>query len=129
MDGFDHHCDWLDNCIGRANYRLFNALILLVELFTLELIASEVFAFEKWGDYEDHLNFSIIAFSLLINFGIACFTLVLILFHVYLRSRGLTTYEFIKNRHRKGARRRCKVGEEAAKELETERRHDYWVKY
>ena len=33
IDNYDHHCDWLNQCIGRANAKPFFAFILTLDLF------------------------------------------------------------------------------------------------
>ena len=42
MDRFDHHCKWLNQCIGKKNYSVFllcvaSAIVGMVGIFTLSV--------------------------------------------------------------------------------------------
>jgi hypothetical protein len=47
VEGFDHHCYWVNNCIGKANLFLFIAFILITAaniLFNIILSAMALFS-------------------------------------------------------------------------------------
>lgn len=110
-DLFDHHCKWLNNCIGGKNYADFLILITILLLQTLfYIIVSLIFiisaiadndkfqeGFDVW--YGAELNrYGLIVYIIIINLLCALivfFTVSLILLHLKLRKWGLTAYEYI----------------------------------
>lgn len=97
VEGFDHHCPWIGNCIGKRNYFYFVYFIFTLSLLcaaSICLAAFNIFELndEPWGVY------SIFSVVNLVIGGI--FTLLiycLLFFHLYLISIGMTTNEKIKN--------------------------------
>ena len=47
--GFDHHCKWLNNCIGAANYRPFFCLITLVVAKAAIQLGVGACVFARWA--------------------------------------------------------------------------------
>ena len=94
--GFDHHCDWLNVCIGRANYRYFYTLICGLEV---NLILQMTVQGMTLGSTDVSVGEIVgIAISLVLC---AMFTVVfayLIGFHMYISVRGLTTFEYMSLR-------------------------------
>ncbi len=103
--GFDHHCKWINNCIGERNYGWFVGMIVslpvavgaylaLCGLFILEATRSPLTAamVVVW----------VIAVPLA-AFG--AMDLSLLCFHMYLRSRNMTTYQWIIERTIDGEQR------------------------
>lgn len=95
IEEFDHHCIWLNHCIGRRNYRFFFAFIVFQ---TIDLILSIAMCTWSVKDAED----SIIALTiLLISIGLLVLltlpVLSLMVFHAIILLRGQTTHEFVSN--------------------------------
>ena len=113
IEGFDHHCKWLNQCIGRKNYRCF-----IVSISTACLLSSAVFflclveislLYKNEGAQQIYPRFLKMTISqtlftgfagtFLVLSGVAAALLVhLCVFHMFIFWHGLTTYEYIKLR-------------------------------
>jgi hypothetical protein len=107
--GFDHHCRWLNNCIGAKNYREFIILIVAFEINQVALIGANfqqiIFAmttnqlrelisdvFTSSFYYPVLVLYLLVAVSSLVPI---CVNGYLIGFHILLKTKGLSTYEYI----------------------------------
>lgn len=100
--GFDHHCDWLNNCIGKANYNGFRALIgwLAAYITWGMLLVLSMFAtgqmMEKDAD-TGRLKWHAICIyvEIAITVPMMIFVVQLALYHVWLASNGWSTFDHI----------------------------------
>lgn len=120
VPGFDHHCRWLNSCIGTRNYPLFAffmcfawigmAWVAAISLYVIQLALRNVSAFKRrMSDQAYHSNSN--AFPAIMVFNFVCLLIAvagigalgkLISFHVYLRYTNQTTYgRIIKRRLKK----------------------------
>lgn len=112
VEGFDHHCKWLNQCIGRKNYFHFgisitSACLLCVAICLLGVIEISLFFMcnERGACIHPRfVNTSIhpIAFTFLSGIfillsGLGSGLLIhLCAFHAYIKWKGWTTYEYIR---------------------------------
>eukprot|EP00232_Nephroselmis_pyriformis_P006826 CAMPEP_0182883704 /NCGR_PEP_ID=MMETSP0034_2-20130328/18545_1 /TAXON_ID=156128 /ORGANISM="Nephroselmis pyriformis, Strain CCMP717" /LENGTH=247 /DNA_ID=CAMNT_0025016853 /DNA_START=176 /DNA_END=915 /DNA_ORIENTATION=- len=138
VDIFDHHCKWLNNCVGAANYRGFLYLVGVTLLQLVIQVATGIYlfvlCFTEKGDMRRLLRESSYAggldlTGLTVLLGVylaillgACVLLgELFFFHQLLRIKNLTTYDYIqlerersKVEHRERRAARQQAGEGAA---------------
>lgn len=96
---FDHHCSWLKTCIGKSNYAQF--ITFLVSLFA-EGILVFLTAMFGWTNVGDHrmAGYVLLGIAYFGSCLITGFSLLLLLFHMFLLIKGKTTYQYIKGRFR-----------------------------
>ena len=109
VKGFDHHCLWLNNCIGIRNYSKFIALVIVYlchAIFSLNLAISVHYLeqldykskpvetrsqYKRLHTFKQTLSIFFIALE-----GLKCLaSLFLLLWHAYLARIGITTYQYL----------------------------------
>ncbi|XP_037654604.1 palmitoyltransferase ZDHHC12 isoform X2 [Choloepus didactylus] len=95
---YDHHCPWMENCVGERNHPLFVAYLalqLVVLLWGLNLAWSGLRFFQPWGLW---LRSSGLLFATFLLLSLFSFVAGLLLAsHLYLVASNTTTWEFISS--------------------------------
>lgn len=106
VDAFDHHCIWLNNCVGQRNYMVFIKLLFAFLVFETDLLAfvglkCYRLACGQIGDGNGASLLGILVYLGVQGVVLEVFIVNLIVLHAWLRSKGMTTYEFLKSRDKK----------------------------
>ena len=95
----DHHCEWLQTCIGLRNYKFFIVMIFYGNCFFQFMVTSYVkFAWDAvfnatvslWSSY-----FILMVFLIMVVINLRFIGLLIL--HIFLISTGRTSREFLKN--------------------------------
>ncbi|XP_076290504.1 zinc finger DHHC-type containing 8 isoform X2 [Lasioglossum baleicum] len=102
IETFDHHCPWLNNCIGRRNYRFFFFFLLSLSFHMLSIFGLCLhFVLERkqqLGEVDTIVAFVLMGVVMLLFIPIFGLTG----FHVILVSRGRTTNEQVTGKFNGG---------------------------
>ncbi|DAZ94729.1 TPA: hypothetical protein N0F65_012682 [Lagenidium giganteum] len=102
--GFDHHCVYLNTCIGSRNYPLFIGLLSCAILLIATQLTVTIYAIERLQHRDVGRAVLAGCLSVLPLLQLICLV-ILALFHTYISIKGVRTYEWINNFHRRHHRR------------------------
>ncbi|CAD8052367.1 unnamed protein product [Paramecium primaurelia] len=91
VEGFDHHCLWLGQCIGQRNYCTFYLFICFLTITQIFCICVQIKHILQLSDMS-RIEFIIYC---IMTFGLFGFAIYLFLMHTYFILINKTTYEYL----------------------------------
>ncbi|KAJ0422130.1 DHHC palmitoyltransferase-domain-containing protein [Aspergillus carlsbadensis] len=103
IETLDHHCVWLNNCVGRRNYRYFFAFVSTSTLLALFLLGASlahilIYRSQEGISFGDAIDKWRLPFAMVIYGAIAApYPASLWAYHLFLVGRGETTREYLNS--------------------------------
>ncbi|KAL4453047.1 hypothetical protein ABPG73_005953 [Tetrahymena malaccensis] len=100
VEVYDHHCPFVNNCVGKRNYRYFISFVGSVSVLLLSVICGIVVFLVKENESDlSQTTYIVLLVIFVVPVGILCVGIIgLCLFHGYLIIKGKTTKEALKKR-------------------------------
>lgn len=111
VPGLDHHCAWLNTCVGRRTYAAFFALVVAATLqhaLQIGLVLASVTAWAR--DSLSPGTYVLAALACASGLGGVLGAGSVAAFHVFLLTVGLGTYDWLLQRHQPRGQRRAGAG-------------------
>lgn len=100
---FDHHCIWLNNCIGYNNYKPFFLLLIMTIIHSLGIMGlgtwRVLYYFKQAEFFRAPTIYCYI--MILVNGLAACLIFYLLTYHIWLIAVGKTTYSHIMEQRKR----------------------------
>lgn len=102
IEEFDHHCNWLNNCVGKDNYIWFYVLLLFLILYLSYNVSICCIMFFNGRNLNKKTFKSITCVVVgVVDLVIEGNLIYLFIVHTWLRCKGMTTYDYIVQKEEK----------------------------
>ena len=102
IEEFDHHCNWLNNCVGKDNYIWFYVLLLFLILYLSYNVSVCCIMFFNGRNLNKKTFKSITCIVVgVVDLVIEGNLIYLFIVHTWLRCKGMTTYDYIVQKEEK----------------------------